>query len=167
MKSVFKKTPNGLVPDSEEAQVLFDKIPDNALVMVEYNKNRNPLNHKRFFKFLSVAFDMQDDWDNPEILRKMLTIYSGHCDMVILPNPDWLEWSLKYLDEHLGGNHKDKVIDKFKTSYGVQFLPISIAFDEMKEEEFKVFFKDTITAFLNRYGGDMTEDEFMKIINFD
>ena len=167
MRSVFKKTATGLIPDSDEAQTLFEKMPDGALVMVEYNKNRNPLNHKRFFKFLGVAMDMQDDFLSPEILRRMLTIYSGHCDMVILPNPEWLEWSLSYLEHNLAGKHKDKVIDKFRKSYGVQYLPISIAFDEMPEEEFKVFFKDTISAFLNRYGKGMSEEEFMQIIGFD
>ena len=55
MKAVFKKTETGILPFCNDSLALFDKVPDDSMVMVEYKKKRNYENHKRFFAFLDIG----------------------------------------------------------------------------------------------------------------
>ena len=142
MEAIFKKlNGNGFYPICENSLAMFDKVPDGALVKVEYIKKRNYENHKRFFKFLEAAFDNQEFYDNTEQFRKAIQMIGGHYE------------SLSILDTE--GNAT------------THFIPKSIAFDKMDEEEFKNLFNKCITGFLGRYGNGIKESELMRIIDFD
>ena len=142
MKELFKKTEQGLIPASEEAMDLFNKIPTNELCQVEYIKKRNYKNLQRFMKFINVAFDMQDFYDNKTQFRKSVQMIGGHYEELII----------------IGRKGEEST---------VQFIPKSINFEEMDELKFQPLFKRCVTGYLNRYGTGMTEQEFMRIIAFD
>ena len=108
MKAIFTKRMNALFPANQDARKLLDAMPDNALCKVEYVKKRNYENHKRFFKFLEVAFDNQDFYDDIELLRKALQMASGHFEELII---------------------RDK-----NGNVTTHYIPKSIAFDEMDED---------------------------------
>jgi hypothetical protein len=140
MKELFKKTASGLIPDTEEGMKLFSAIGEYA--MVEFIKGRSYENHKRFFKFLDVAFDMQEFYDDKEDFRKSLQMLAGHYDELIILGRD-------------GGEPT------------VHYTPKSICFEAMDELEFEKLFKRCRTQYLSRYGTGMTEDELMRVIRFD
>jgi|GEM_PF-3502675 len=140
MKATFKKDNGGLFPDSPEAEKLFKKIETDA--MVECIKGRNYRNLKRFFELRNVTFDIQDCFECPEIWRKHLIMLGGHFETVIIP-------------------------DKKGGEPIVQYWPKSINFEEMEELEFQELFSRCVTAFLSRYGRGMTEQDFLKVLEFD
>ena len=140
MKATFKKANGGLFPDSPEAEKLFKKIESDA--MVECIKGRNYRNLKRFFELRNVTFDIQDCFECPEIWRKHLIMLGGHFETVIIP-------------------------DKKGGEPIVQYWPKSINFEEMEELEFQELFSRCVTAFLSRYGQGMTEQDFLKVLEFD
>jgi len=142
MKAVFTKISTGILPASDESLSLFDKIPDDAYVMVEYIRKRNYENHKRWFAMAKICFDMQEQFDNSEIFRKHLLMIAGHFDTVIVEHP------------------KTKAIT-------TQYWPKSIAFEEMDELEFRRLFKRCISGFLRRFRIGMTDEEFNEIVKFD
>jgi len=142
VKELFKKTAQGLIPATEDAQILFDKIPFGDLCKGEYIKKRNYKNLQRFIKFIDAAFDMQDFYEDKEHFRKSVQMIGGHYEELI-------------------------IIGKKGEEPTVQFIPKSISFDEMDELEFSALFKKCVTGYLGRYGTGMTEEEFMRIIRFD
>lgn len=141
MKAIFKKLNNSIFPTDEDGAKLLQSIPKDGLCMVEYKRNRNYENHKRFFKFIDVAFDNQDFYEDKEQLRKALQMLGGHYEELI-------------------------ILDK-KGNVSTHYIPKSIAFDEIDETEFRELFKKCIGAFLSRYGNGLTEQQLMQIINFD
>ena len=141
MKALFRKRLQGIFPDNEEGLKLLTKMPQGALCKVEYIKARNYENHKRFFKFIETAFDMQEVYEDPEQLRKAIQMVAGHYEELIIIGKDG--------------------------EPSVHYIPKSIAFDEMDEGEFQELFKKCVNGFLSRYGKGMTEAEFMRILEFD
>lgn len=141
MRAIFKKSMQGIFPTDEEGRKLIEAMPRDALCKVEFIKKRNYLNHKRFFKFLEVAFDNQDFYDDPELLRKALQMASGWFETLII---------------------RDK-----NGNVTTHYIPKSIAFDEMDEDEFQKLFKKCIGAFLSRYGNGISEEQILRIVEFD
>ncbi len=167
MNGAFRKTPQGLVPASEEAQKMFDRMQMGELCMGEHIRGRIPENHSRFFKLRDETFEIQDSFEDVEIWRKQLQILAGHYEEVIVPAPEWFEWAIEYLERNLGGVHKKKLIDKFKEEFQLQLWPKSIAFDKMDETEFKDMFKRAVNGFTNHYAPQMDDKTFLRIIDFD
>lgn len=50
-----------------------------------YRLPRSPGFHKRHFKILAAVFNQQDQFDDPDNLRKWLEVGAGFCDLV--PGP--------------------------------------------------------------------------------
>ena len=167
MKGVVKKTPSGWIPDCPESQKIFEKTPLGSRAKLEFIETRNYDNLKRFFELRNHSFEMQDSFDDEEAWRKQLLILAGHFDLVIVPKPDWWDRALLYMNKHLGGPQKESLIERFEQALGVQYQAKSIAFDKMDEQEFRALFSRVVTAFLNAYSPNMTENEFMQILDFD
>lgn len=169
MEAVFKKTPEYLVIDNQEAQDFFDEVPDGALVKVEYIEKRNYENHKRFFAFARDTFDMQDQFDNKEIWRKHLLMLAGYYDQVVVPIPEKKRSMIDHIKKFLGGPGKAKsnIIRNLESTYTVQYWPKSMSFEKMDEVEFKNMFDCAISGFLERYGNGMTDEEFRRVIDYD
>ena len=167
MKSVFKKTKEGIFPIDEDSMSLFDKIPDDSLVFVEFIKKRNYGNHKRFIKLCEVTFAMQETQDNTEIWRKHVIMIAGYFDLVIVPMPKKLKMIIEYLKKYLGGDMAESIIEIIEESFGVQYWPRSMSFEKMDELEFREMFDRAINGFINRYGNGISEEELKKVIEFD
>lgn len=128
MKAVFTRTPHGLAATSDEAQKILAQYQPGDDVLVEHKRGRNARNHRRFFAFVSMTFDWQDDYQDIEVWRKVLEIAAGHFDVVI--------------DKH-GNTH---------------YWPKSIAWDELDDEtEFRELFGRVVNAYLARYGSKLSD----------
>ena len=141
MKAVFKKTETGILTFCNDSLALFDKVPDDSMVMVEYKKKRNYENHKRFFAFLDIAFDLQEFYEEKEHLRIALQMIAGHYEALIIIGKDG--------------------------EPSTHYTPKSIDFSAMDEIEFRDMFGRCITGFINRYGNGITEEELLRVIDFD
>ena len=106
-------------------------------VIYDLKKNRSPGNHRRYFAFIRLAFDMQEHFGNDTIFRKHLQIAAGHVDIVIDP----------------------------KTGE-TMLIPKSISWDELGEDEFKPLFNDVINAFINVYGERLDPSQIDQIVRF-
>ena len=167
MKAVFKKTETGILPCCNDSLALFDKIKNGDLVMVEFIKGRNYQNHKRFMALCRVTFDLQDIQNIDELWRKHVIMIAGYFDLIIVPIPPRLQKVLNYLRQWLGGDMADGIINIIEQSFGVHYIPKSMAFDKMDELEFNDMFDKAINAFIDRYGNGLTKDELLTVIEFD
>lgn len=131
----------GIFPDSEDGRLMIQSMNHGDACMVEFIKTRNYENHKRYFKFIDVAFDMQEFYEEKEHLRKAVQMLAGHFDALVIVN-----------------KHGEP-----ETHY----IPKSIAFDKMDENEFRELFTKSVRAFLSRYGNGMTEQEFLRVLEFE
>lgn len=141
MQAIFRKAMHGIFPTDEDGRKLIESMPQGAFCKVEYIKTRNYENHKRYFKFIDVAFDCQEFYEEKEHLRKAIQMLAGH--------------------------YEELIIVKKNGESETHYIPKSIAFDKMDETEFQDLFKRSISAFLGRYAKGMTEQEFMRILDFD
>jgi len=108
---------------------------------IEIKENRSGGNHRRFFRFINTAYDMQSHFDNDKLFRKYIEMKAGHYDSFIAPNGKQV------------------------------YIPKSISWHELNDEqEFRKLFKECITAYLNfynKYQGELSENNFYQIIDFD
>jgi len=141
VKAIFSKRHQGIFPTGEDGLKLITSMNNGELCKVEFIRKRNYLNHRRFFKFIEVAFDNQDFYDNPEHLRKALQMAAGHYETLIIQNAEG--------------------------EISTQYIPKSIEFEKLDEEAFQKIFKECITQFINRYGNGLTEEQLLKVIDFD
>jgi hypothetical protein len=95
-------------------------------------------NHKRWFNFVNVTFDMQDVYDDKETWRGVLQIMGGRCRTVI---------------DREGCTH---------------IWPESISWKHLSDEsKFRLMFKRSINGFLTRYRTDITESQFLAIMQYE
>lgn len=135
--ALIKRKDDLLQPAEIDSAEVMRKMPEGAVLRMKYSVARNPGNHRRWFKFVEVSFDMQDTYQDKEIWRKVLAMLGGHFDQVMDKN----------------GN--------------MQFWPRSISYKELDDEFlFARMFKTAVNAFLDRYGNGMTEEEFMRVMDF-
>jgi len=111
-------------------------VPIGTEVMLEYSLKRNPANHRRFFSFVKIAFDMQEHFEEIDIFRRWLTMKAGYFKTVVTPKGETI------------------------------FLPDSIAFHKMPEEEFKKLFSKCIDVFLRELENGQTEHDLMQVIGY-
>lgn len=105
-------------------------------IMAELRKNRNPGNHKRYFAFIKMSFDMQDYYNEVDIWRKMLQMKAGFFDEVI--------------------SEKGVAV----------YLPRSVNWDELDETEFKPLFTKIVNAFIHYYGQGLNDIQINSILEF-
>lgn len=110
-------------------------IPDGE-IMADLRKNRNVKNHRRFFAFIKLSFDMQDTFDSMEVWRKYITMKAGFFDEVITAEGKVLYW------------------------------PQSISWDELDEIKFKDLFNQVVNAFLKYYGQGLDDMQINSIVEF-
>lgn len=127
-----------LEPVDDDTLKICRSLGPKDLILVKYSKARNPKNHRRWFAFVNLSFDMQDQYEDKEIWRKVLQMLAGHFDTVV---------------DAKGNTH---------------YWPRSISFKELDDETaFRDLFSRAVRAFLGRYGNGMSEEEFMKALDFD
>jgi hypothetical protein len=106
--------------------------------VVEYKRTRDYTNHKRWFCYVNHTFNMQDCYSDKEVWRGILQIYGGHCRTVV---------------DSTGKTH---------------IWPESISWKNFDDEEqFKSMFRRSIKGFIRNHGNGITEDELLRIIDFE
>jgi len=135
-KMHIQKFNNVWVPADEKAEEVLFKMKHGQVICLDYSFPRNYENHKRFFAFLKVTFDIQNHFDNMNHYRKWIIMKSGNYTIITAPN-----------------------------GYQI-FDADSIAFDKMDEDKFREVFSDCIDAFLSVWGDRITKDELLKIISY-
>ena len=137
MKAIFRREGNTLVPACQDAMKILAQVGERNESIIEYKKGRSSGNHRRFFAFRNLTFDMQDQFDDIEVWRKYLEMCAGHFDQVISPK-----------------------------SGQEMFIARSIDWDELDEVEFKKLFGRVVQAFIHRYGQGITEDQLDMVVGF-
>ena len=136
-KIIMRKMNGNLVPIDDDGISVMSLIKHDDDRMVTITKPRNLKNHRRFFKFLDVAFDIQDQYmdDQKEEFRKYVLLLGGHYDEFITPTGQIL------------------------------YFPKSMDFASMDELEFIPIFKACIGGFVRKF--DLNDDQFMDVTRFD
>ena len=132
----LQKTHGMLAPADEDALEIINQMKQGQVIRVKFSFPRNYGNHKRFFKFINITFDIQDHFDNIKHYRKWLIGKAGYYTIITCPNGNTI----------------------FDTD--------SIAFDKMEEPEFRKCFLDCINAFLNEWEHRISRDELYQVVDF-
>ncbi len=112
------RTEQGLTPIDDTSVDAVKKIPLGKEVNVEWKPKRNYKNHKRFFSMLQGVINNSDHYKSIDNLLDMLKLKTGYFETVI--------------------THKAETY----------YIPKSIAFHAMKEDEFNEFFSKCIDIIL-------------------
>lgn len=120
MLITFKKHQDRVIPLGEDSIKLFNSLDVGQEFSFEYKptKQRNYRNHKRFFSMLKGIVDNSDQYKNVDNLLSMLKLKVGYFEIVV--------------------SHKGEQL----------YIPKSINFSTMKEDEFQSFFSDCIDVIL-------------------
>ena len=122
----------------DETLAICSGIPVGTVLSLPYSPKRNYKNLQRWHVFCKHSFNMQDSYDNLRVWKKILCIASGHCDIVI------------------------------GTDGETHFLPNRVSYDECDDEYlFRDIFHKSVGWFLRKYGNGMTNDEFMRILDYE
>lgn len=116
-----------LVPADFVAEEWLDAIPEGKEVLIDWRKPRHPENHRHFFAILRLAVEQIDAYDDTESLLDALKIACSHVRPVM------------------------------KADGEIIFLPKSINFASMGEEEFKRFKNRALWVLSRILGFDATE----------
>jgi len=118
MYLTLKRTKEGVIPIDDKAVEAISKINIGDEFLVDYKKKRNVKNHRRLFSMLQGVVYNSDHYKNVDNLLAMLKLKTGHFDIVV--------------------SHKGEQL----------YIPKSIDFASMDEEEFKEFFSECIDVIL-------------------
>lgn len=127
-----------LVAADDESAEKMASLGLDTLLKCTAKKNRNYENHKRYFAFIKLAYEMQTHWTNIRMFRLWLQMSAGYFQSSVAPNGTTI------------------------------FIPDSIAFEKIEEEDFKIFFKKVLDVYLEKLTDKrtVTDDEFLKLLDF-
>ena len=114
----LKKTKQGFVPADEDSVKVFNKLKVGDEIYADYKKTRNYKNHKRFFSMLQAVVHNSEHYKSVDNLLDIVKLKTGYFEIVV--------------------SHDGKQ----------NYIPKSIAFYKMDEDEFKSFFSDVIDVVL-------------------
>jgi len=134
---LIKDNNNSLIAADEDTWNYLYKLKPGTVVKQEITKVRNYKQHKRFFSFLNMTFDMQDFFTEFKAYRYWLVLKCGYFDIIIAPNGSQM------------------------------FKPKSISFESMDEDEFEKLFSTAIDVFLRELGKGMADEELLQVIGYD
>ena len=121
MKARLMRRNAGFFPESPIDEDNLKRIKPGQTIEVEYKKPRNPQFHRKFFALLGVVLDNQDRHDSIDSLLIELKLQMAHYDLHVT----------------MGG----------KSIY----IPKSIAFHRMDDDEFAKFYDRALTVILKRF----------------
>ncbi|MBL4751995.1 MAG: DUF1367 family protein [Flavobacteriales bacterium] len=131
---LFRRTLEGFSPADTEAGDWHHKTKLGALVELKGNRPRNPQHHRKFFALMNIVVDNSDDYDTVEQFRFVL--------MATLQRGKWIEVP-----------HATRAM----------FIPESISFKSMKQEDFDTLYNAAINAIL-KYFIPMDRDDLIEMI---
>lgn len=133
MLLTFKRTENAVFPIDDKAVEMISKLKVGEEFLVDYKKKRNVKNHRRLFSMLQGVVHNSDHYKNVDNLLSMLKLKTGHFDIVV--------------------SHRGEQL----------YIPKSIDFASMCEEEFKEFFSACIDVILE-FTPEQDIDSILKFI---
>lgn len=132
-KLTFRKNFNSLVPDEATdpaAAEWLRKVKHGTYVTIERPKSpRNVQHHRLFFALVNLVFENQEHYETVEHLLTAMKIGLGHCDTLTM---------------------KDG---------GVAYLPKSISFAKMSQEQFNEFYDRAIALVVRHFLPGVTDEE--------
>lgn len=135
MELYVSKTGRGdLRPVTDEDRGELRKIGKGRVVRVKATRVRNPQFHAKFFALLRAGFANQDCYEQFEAFRREVTILSGF-------------YNLHY---HVDGS--------------VDFVPASVAFHRMDEDEFERLFSAAIDVILQHFVSGMDDEQLRQAV---
>lgn len=120
------------MPYDEKTAEVVGKIRLDDEIFVEYKPKRNYKNHKRFFSMLQSVIYNTDYYKSVDELLSMLKLKTGHFEIVV--------------------SHRGETL----------YIPKSIDFSSMPEDEFREFFSSCIDVLLEF----MPEESVNSILNY-
>lgn len=137
MKEIYLIKNHGILcPADEESQEIIKVVPSGKIIKVKYSFSRSLPNHRRFFKFVTILFGMQEHFSQAKHLRKWLIMKAGYYTTITAPNG--YQW----------------------------FEADSMRFDKMDEVTFQKVFSASIDVFLEAFGEKFSRDEILRIVEF-
>lgn len=118
MQLTLKRTKDGLLPLDDKAVEVISKLKIGEEILIEYKKNRNVKNHRRLFSLLQSVVHNQNHYKNVDNLLDVIKLKAGYFKTVVDHNGNAL------------------------------YIPESISFATLGEEEFKEFFSGAIDVIL-------------------
>lgn len=115
MKILFEKRPQGLFPLYESGKEKLFQIANGSTFERDFKLLRNPIFHRKVFKFLTIVFQYQSDYLDFDKFRDRITFLSGFYKESIILETD------------------KKTIVKIEVG--------SWSFEKMEELEFRALFK--------------------------
>ncbi|PWF25036.1 hypothetical protein [Corticimicrobacter populi] len=120
----------GLTPADARAYARFRRklteLRTGDTISFEHRFPRSPKFHRLHFSMLGALFDNQEQFANPEDMRKWIEVGAGHCRFV--PGPKGrlvaLPLSISYdsLDDAEFYEHHIKVVAFLRTQHATRFL---------------------------------------------
>lgn len=123
---------NGLIPIDDASVEAVKSLRIGDEIHVDYKPRRNYKNHKRFFNMLQGVVRNSDHYKTVDNLLDIIKLKTGHFEIVV---------------SHDGRQN---------------YIPKSIAFHSMNEEEFKEFFSSAIDVVLEF----TTEEDIESILQY-
>ena len=125
---------------SEQDEEAIKRIPDGEVFKVKIHRSRNPDQHRRYFAMLKFVLDNNDKYTNITDLLTEIKIKVGHYE--------------EYITKH--GE--------------LVYVPKSIDFDSMDEDEFMRFFSLSIDVIIGNFLGvgsdEQLNDRAIKILEY-
>ena len=118
MLITLKRINDTLIPICDKGVKVISQLKNGDEILVDYKKKRNVGNHRRLFSMLQGVVTNSDHYKNVDNLLSMLKLKTGHFEIVI--------------------SHKGEQL----------YIPKSIDFASMDEEQFKEFFSECIDVIL-------------------
>ncbi len=123
----FIRRGNALVPADKNAEEWLQAVPEGKEVLIDWRKPRHPENHRHYFAILRLAVEHIDGYDDTDALLDCLKIACNHVRPVMKADGEMI------------------------------FLPKSINFASLGEEEFKRFKNRSLYVLSKLLGFDATE----------
>lgn len=131
----FTKTAAGFIPKSNAAREFHAKTRLGATVELKARRPRNPQHHRKLFALLGLVADNNEQFRGPEDVLVAIKAATGHGR--------WL---------------------KLEGATREVFMPESIAFDAMSQDEFEPFYEQAVAA-VRRWWLPVGNDELEEAIN--
>ena len=136
MKATFRRVGNALHPVGRHAHEVLGKLPDGRDVMVEVWRPRNPQHHRKLFAILRAVVANTEQFVNADALLRAIKMMAGYTEPMMQMDGTFI------------------------------FVPQSIAFESMSQDEFAEFFDRAMDVIEERWPGlleaILADDEIKK-----
>ncbi len=131
----YQKTVGGFIPVTVDAKAFHSRTKLGQVVELKGRRPRNPAHHRKLFALLGLLADNRDEFSSAEDALLGLKAVLGHG-----------EWK--------------KLHPKAEREV---FVPSSIAFENMAQDEFEAFYEQAIAA-VKRWWLPVSDDELREAL---